>query len=201
MEEQNNTMNALFDSKSTQCQPLSEYDRQMATLIVDNQYPQPGLMPNGHRPNTTTTIICENRSYNYLGEDNMPNKIKTNNLDNEIGNNQKQKLASSDLATRELLAQNTKPSVISGNTNAAYLQSILLSKSKCESLEPSVIRCIGDLDGQQLDFVANMAWCFAKRKKDLPITATHVHLALKLLFDLLDEEFSLSSFSYTEVTQ
>jgi hypothetical protein len=131
----------------------------MVGLAMNYQYPQPRLMPNDHQLNTTTTIICENRCNNYLGERNMPNEI------------------------------------------VAYLHGILLKKLGCESIGPSVIRCIGDLNGRQLDFVANVACCFAKGKGHLIITSRHLHLALQVLFGLIEEEFSLSSFSYPEVTQ
>ena len=181
MKEQNNTMNALFSIKSAQQEPLSEFHK-MATLALKYQYAQPGLMPNDHQSNTTTTIICENRCNNYLGERNMPKEIITKNMNKEDESNQKQ-------------------TVITCNANVAYLQSILLKKLGCESIEPSVVRCIGDLNGRQLDFVANVACCFAKGKGHLMITSRHLHLALQVLFGLIEEEFSLSSFSYPEVTQ
>lgn len=181
MKEQNNTMNALFSIKSVQNQQLSEYHK-MVGLAMNYQYPQPRLMPNDHQLNTTTTIICENRCNNYLGERNMPNEIITKNMNKEDENSQK------------------KP-VTTCNANVAYLHGILLKKLGCESIGPSVIRCIGDLNGRQLDFVANVACCFAKGKGHLIITSRHLHLALQVLFGLIEEEFSLSSFSYPEVTQ
>lgn len=181
MKKQNSTMNALFSIKSAQQEPLSEYHK-MVGLAMNYQYAQPRLMPNDHRLNTTTTIICENRCNNYLGERNMPNEIITNNMNKEYENNQKQ-------------------TVITCNANVAYLQSILLKKLGCESIDSSVIRCIGDLNGHQLDFVANVAWCFAREKGHLVITSRHLHLALQVLFDLIEEDFLLSSFSYPEVIQ
>ena len=181
MKEQNNTMNALFSIKSAPQEPLSEYHK-MAILAMNYQYAQPRLMPNDHQSNTTTTIICENRCNNYQGEINMPKEIITKNLNKEDENNQKQQ-------------------VITCNANVAYLQSILLKKLGCEPIDPSVVRCIGDLNGHQLDFVANVAWCFARGKGHLVITSRHLHLALQVLFDLIEEDFSLSSFSYPEVTE